>query len=280
MQLSTVKIRQQVALALDEDLGTLGDVTASLVDTAHSARAYIIGREEFILCGQPWVEEIMALGAPNCRCEWLYQEGAKVPKNQHFVEFSGNSAELLQVERTVLNYLQFMSAVATKTHEFCQAVGKHPAKIVDTRKTIPGMREAQKYAVRIGGGVNHRMGLYDAALIKENHILALGSIGNAIQLARTLPKSVSFVEIEVETLEELEEALIAGAKMVLLDNMDSPTLARAVTINDGRAELEVSGGVTLAMIPTLAATGVDRISIGALTKDIKAIDLSLRFYKD
>lgn len=280
MQLSAVKIRQQVALALAEDLDRIGDVTASLVDHAYHARAYIIGREDFILCGQPWVKEILRLGAPNCQCEWLYAEGGKVPKNQHFVELTGNAVELLQVERTILNYLQFMSGVATKTDEFCQAVGKHPAKIVDTRKTIPGLREAQKYAVRIGGGINHRMGLYDAALIKENHIMAAGGIANALQQARQLPKSVSFIEIEVETLEELEEALLAGAKMVLLDNMDSPTLARAVAINDGRAELEVSGGVSLAMVPTLAATGVDRISIGTLTKDIKAIDLSLRLYKD
>ncbi|MEK9804599.1 MAG: carboxylating nicotinate-nucleotide diphosphorylase, partial [Curvibacter sp.] len=196
------------------------------------------------------------------------------------LEITGPARGLLTAERTVLNFLQLLSAVATKTAEYVAAVEGVPgnrARIVDTRKTLPGLRLAQKYAVRCGGGVNHRIGLYDAVLIKENHIAAAGGVSAVLQRAAAVAPTARFVEIEVETLAQLQEALQAGATMVLLDNMDLPTLREAVRLNAGRAILEVSGGVNLGTVRDIAATGVDRISIGALTKDVKAVDFSMRF---
>ena len=192
------------------------------------------------------------------------------------LEIEGTARGLLTAERTALNFLQLLSAVATRTAAYVQAVSGTRARIVDTRKTLPGLRLAQKYAVRVGGGVNHRIGLYDAVLIKENHIAAAGGVANVLKAAAAVAGQASFVEIEVETLAQLKEALANGATMVLLDNMDLPTLREAVRINDARAVLEISGGVTLDGVRALAETGVDRISIGALTKDVKATDFSMR----
>ena len=268
--------RQDVARALAEDVGA-GDLTAALVPPGRRVRARILAREPAVLCGAPWVEAAMAQAAPGSAVRWAVQEGARCSAEQVVVEFEGDARGLLTAERTALNFLQLLSAVATKTATYAEAVRGTRAQVVDTRKTLPGLRLAQKYAVRAGGGTNHRIGLYDAVLIKENHIAAAGGIAPVLRAAAEVAAQASFVEIEVETLVQLKEALDAGAKMVLLDNMDLPTLREAVRINAGRAILEISGGVTLESLRALAETGVDRISIGALTKDVKATDYSMRF---
>jgi nicotinate-nucleotide pyrophosphorylase (carboxylating) len=208
--------------------------------------------------------------------EWLVEEGAQCEPNQTIFTLQGPARELLSAERSLLNFVQLLSAVATKTAVFVDAVKGTKAQIVDTRKTLPGLRVAQKYAVAAGGGTNHRMGLHDAILIKENHIATAGGVAAVMQATLAFAAQAKFIEIEVETLAQLEEALACGAKMVLLDNMDIPTLTEAVHMNAGRAVLEISGGVSLATVAALARTGVDRISIGALTKDVKAVDLSMR----
>ena len=210
---------------------------------------------------------------------WLVDEGQRCDPDQVVLTLEGSARALLTAERTVLNFLQLLSAVATKTAVYVAAVQAVPgnrARIVDTRKTLPGLRLAQKYAVCTGGGTNHRMGLYDAVLIKENHIAAAGGVTAVLKRALEVAPTAKFIEIEVETLAQLAEALTAGATMVLLDNMDLPTLRQAVALNAGRAILEVSGGVNMGTVRDIAATGVDRISIGALTKDVKAIDFSMR----
>jgi nicotinate-nucleotide pyrophosphorylase (carboxylating) len=207
---------------------------------------------------------------------WDLAEGAAARQDQRVCTVTGLARSLLTAERTALNFLQLLSAVATKTTAYAEVVKGTRAAIVDTRKTLPGLRLAQKYAVRIGGGTNHRIGLYDAVLIKENHIAAAGGVTPVLKAAQRVAAQAEFIEIEVETLAQLEEALGAGAKMVLLDNMDLPTLREAVRINAGRAILEISGGVTMDTLRALAETGVDRISIGTLTKDVKAIDFSMR----
>jgi nicotinate-nucleotide pyrophosphorylase (carboxylating) len=267
-----------VARALAEDVGDEGkDLTAALVDTGRLAKARILARESAVICGTPWVEAAVRACDPAARITWRVEEGQRCEENQVVVEFEGNAQALLTAERTALNFMQMMSAVATKTATFVKAVEGTRAQIVDTRKTLPGLRLAQKVAVKVGGGVNHRIGLYDAVLIKENHIAAAGGVPAVLKrVAQTAPQA-RFVEIEVETLAQLDEALESGAKMVLLDNMDVPTLNEAVRRNAGRAILEVSGGVSLDTVRSLAETGVDRISIGALTKDVKAIDFSMRF---
>ena len=268
--------RSDVARALAEDVGT-GDLTAALVDGSRSARARILAREPAVICGAPWVQAAVLACDPKASLTWHVTEGQRCAADQVVLEIEGNAQALLTAERTALNFLQLLSAVATKTAVFVDAVVGTRAQIVDTRKTIPGLRLAQKHAVTVGGGVNHRIGLFDAVLIKENHIAAAGGVGAVLQrVAETAPQA-RFVEIEVETLEQLDEALVSGATMVLLDNMDVPTLQEAVRRNAGRAVLEISGGVNLDTVRALAETGVDRISIGALTKDVKAIDFSMRF---
>lgn len=263
------------ARALAEDVGG-GDLTAALVDPARRARARVLARESAVVCGAPWVEAAVRQVDPAARIEWRVREGERCAADQVVLEMEGTARGLLTAERTALNFLQLLCAVATKTATYVEAVRGTRAQIVDTRKTLPGLRLAQKYAVRTGGGTNHRIGLYDAVLIKENHIAAAGGVTPVLQAARRVAAQASFIEIEVETLAQLEEALAAGAKMVLLDNMDLPTLREAVRINGGRAILEISGGVTLETLRPLAETGVDRISIGALTKDVKATDFSMR----
>lgn len=265
-----------VALALAEDVGA-GDLTAALVDPARRARARVLARESAVVCGAPWVQAAVAALDPTARITWHVAEGQRCAPDQVVLEIEGHAQALLTAERTALNFLQLLSAVATKTAEYVQAVAGTRAQIVDTRKTLPGLRLAQKYAVTVGGGTNHRMGLYDAVLIKENHIEAAGGVTPVLQRVQATAPDAKFVQIEVETLAQLEEALQAGAQMILLDNMDLPTLREAVRLNAGRAVLENSGGVNLNSVRALAETGVDRISIGALTKDVKAIDYSMRF---
>ncbi len=267
---------RDVSLALAEDVGA-GDLTAALIDAERPARARILAREAAVICGTPWVEAAVLATDPKARLTWHVTEGQRCTAEQTVLTVEGLAQPLLTAERTALNFLQLLSAVATKTAVFVDAVAGTRAQIVDTRKTLPGLRLAQKYAVKTGGGVNHRIGLYDAVLIKENHIAAAGGVAQVLQRVRETAPQARFVEIEVETLAQLDEALACGATMVLLDNMDIPTLQEAVRRNAGRAVLEISGGVNLQTVRALAETGVDRISIGALTKDVKAIDFSMRF---
>ena len=268
--------RDDVARALREDVGD-GDLTAGLIDPARQTRARILAREAAVLCGTPWVTAAALQLDPQARLRWHVAEGGRCRADQVVVEIEGNARALLTAERTALNFLQLLSAVASATAIYVDAVKGTRGQIVDTRKTLPGLRLAQKYAVRTGGGTNHRIGLYDAVLIKENHIAAAGGVTQVLQAAERVAARASFVEIEVETLAQLREALDAGARMVLLDNMDLPTLREAVRLNAGRAVREISGGVRLETVRALAETGVDRISIGALTKDVRAVDFSMRF---
>lgn len=272
--------RADVLRALAEDVGD-GDLTAALVDPERRALARVLARESAVLCGRPWVEATLRELVPEARINWLVDEGQRCEADQVVLEVEGQARALLTAERTMLNFLQLLSAVASKTAQYVDAVRGTRARIVDTRKTLPGLRLAQKYAVRIGGGVNHRIGLFDAVLIKENHIMSAGGVTSALQAARSVAARADFIEVEVETLVQLKEALDAQAQMVLLDNMPLDDLNEAVRMNEARGEqravLEISGGVTLDSVHTLALTGVDRISIGALTKDVKAIDFSMRF---
>ncbi len=270
--------QQDAARALAEDVGS-GDLTAALVDPARRVRARVLLRESAVLCGQPWAAAALYALAPQAQMHWLVAEGARGQANEVVLTLEGPAQALLTAERTMLNFLQLLSGVATHTAQFVAAVQAVPgnrAKIVDTRKTLPGLRLAQKYAVRCGGGTNHRIGLFDAVLIKENHIAAAGGVSAALQRAQAAAAQAAFIEIEVETLQQLHEALQADARMVLLDNMTHAQLREAVAINAGRAILEVSGGVNMDTVQAIAATGVDRISIGALTKDVRAIDFSMR----
>ena len=268
-----------VARALQEDLGG-GDLTAGLIDPARTVRARVLARESAVLCGAPWAEAALRALDPGVRLTWRVQEGQRCAADQVVLEIEGNARALLSAERTALNFLQLLSAVATKTAAYVEAVAGTRARIVDTRKTLPGLRMAQKYAVQIGGGTNHRIGLFDAVLIKENHIAAAGGVSAVLHATQAVAPQARFVEIEVETLAQLSEALDAGAKMVLLDNMPLAKLHKAVQLNaaheEGGAILEISGGVTLDSLRALAETGVDRISIGGLTKDVKATDFSMR----
>ena len=271
-----------VARALQEDVGA-GDLTAGLIDPARRARAHVLAREAAVICGIPWAQAALQQVDPKVRLTWRVQEGQHCAPDQVVLEMEGSARALLTAERTALNFLQLLSAVATKTASYVDAVQSVPgnrAQIVDTRKTLPGLRLAQKYAVRTGGGTNHRIGLYDAVLIKENHIAAAGGVTAVLARAALVAPRANFSEIEVETIAQLKEALNAGATMVLLDNMDLGQLREAVQLNAGRAILEVSGGVNMSTVRDIAATGVDRISIGALTKDVQATDFSMRFIAD
>jgi nicotinate-nucleotide pyrophosphorylase (carboxylating) len=271
--------RVDAARALQEEGGS-GDLTAGLIDPGCHARAHVLAREAAVICGAPWAQAALQQVDPAIRLQWRVLEGQRCAIDQVVLELQGPARALLTAERTVLNFLQLLSAVASQTADYVAAVQSVPgsrAQIVDTRKTLPGLRLAQKYAVRAGGGTNHRLGLYDALLIKENHIAAAGGVAAVLRRAAVLAPEAKFVEIEVETLAQLKEALDAGAGMVLLDNMSLAQLQEAVQLNAGRAVLEVSGGVNMSTVRAIASTGVDRISIGALTKDVKAIDFSMRF---
>jgi nicotinate-nucleotide pyrophosphorylase (carboxylating) len=268
-------ITGNIDAAIAEDIAG-GDLTASLVPADQQAHATLISREPAVLCGIPWVEACFARLAPAATLAWQVSEGAEVTAGQTLCIIRGNARQILTAERCALNFLQTLSATATVTARYVRAVQGTRARILDTRKTLPGLRMAQKYAVTIGGGMNQRMGLYDGILIKENHIAAAGSIRAVMQAALALGSHAS-LQIEVESLPQLEEALAAGAELILLDNFDLAGMREAVALNAGRAVLEASGGVDLETVRAIAETGVDRISIGGLTKHVHAIDLSLRF---
>jgi nicotinate-nucleotide pyrophosphorylase (carboxylating) len=264
--------------ALAEDIGR-GDWTARLVPSQR-VRARVRVREDAVLCGRDWFDGCFAALDPSARVEWFYAEGADMFADTPVCEIVGDARALLSAERPALNFLQLLSATATLTRAHVRAIdGVSPnpggCTVLDTRKTVPGLRQAQKYAVRIGGGRNQRLALWHGILIKENHIAAAGGIAQALHEAKTLDAGVE-IQIEVETLDQLDQALQSGATSVLLDNFDPEALRQAVTMNAGRALLEVSGGVTLERLRDIAATGVDRISIGKLTKDVTAVDFSMR----
>ncbi len=279
-------VSRAVRAALLEDLGdaltTLdqpdasADITAQLIPADRLSSARVITREAGVFCGQPWVDEVFAQLGGEVKVEWLVQDGERLSPNQELFRLHGPARLLLTGERNALNFVQTLSGVATLTARYVAALEETGCRLLDTRKTIPGLRSAQKYAVTCGGGKNHRIGLFDAYLIKENHILACGGIAGAIQEARRLNPDKP-VEVEVESLTELEQALTAGADIVMLDNFDLAMMREAVAINQGRAKLEVSGNVTLETLAEFAATGVDYISVGALTKHVRALDLSMRF---
>ncbi len=272
-------IEAQVSAALKEDIGS-GDLTAALIPAERQGRASVITREAMVLCGQPWVDAVFQQIDPKVRVDWRLQEGMLAKASQTLFSIDGPARALLTGERTALNFLQTLSATATQTRRYVDTIKGTKAVIVDTRKTLPGFRLAQKYAVKIGGGANHRIGLYDGVLIKENHIMAAGGVVKALRVAQENTTKGVPIQIEVETMDQLRDALDAGAKMILLDNFDLERMREAVKLNSGRAKLEGSGGVNLDTVRAIAETGVDRISIGALTKDIKAIDLSMRFIMD
>jgi nicotinate-nucleotide pyrophosphorylase (carboxylating) len=275
MDLAAV-IDANVDAALAEDVG-IGDWTAMLTPDGKTAHATIVSRGAAVLCGQAWASACFRKLDGRVRLDWAAQDGDALASGATVCEVTGDTRALLTGERPALNFLQTLSAVSTKTRRYVEAVAGTRAKIVDTRKTLPGLRLAQKYAVRVGGGVNHRLGLYDGMLIKENHIAAAGGVRPALEAARKVAPSGVWIQIEVETFDQLKEALEQGASMILLDNMTTAQMREAVELTAGRAELEASGGVTLATVREIAETGVDRISIGTLTKDVEAVDLSMRF---
>lgn len=267
-------IRASVCRALEEDLGS-GDITAALIPAERQAQARVLVRETAILCGRPWADEVFRQVDAGLELKWSARDGEALSPGQAFLEISGRARSLLTAERCALNFLQTLSGTATLTRHYQDQVAGTNVRILDTRKTIPGLRSAQKYAVRCGGGVNHRMGLHDAFLIKENHIAACGSIAAAVVQARA-QKTGKPVEVETENLDEFDQALAAGSDIIMLDNFSLGDMREAVNACGGRAKLEASGGITQDNLRAYAETGVDYISIGALTKDIRAIDLSLR----
>jgi nicotinate-nucleotide pyrophosphorylase (carboxylating) len=265
---------QNILAALLEDVGS-GDVTGKLVPADTRVQARVIVREQAVLCGAPWFEGVMLAVDQDIDIDWKYAEGDLMGADSVVCIIDAPPRSLLTGERAALNFLQLLSGVATATRKYVDVIAGTRAQILDTRKTLPGLRQAQKYAVRVGGGVNQRMALYDGILIKENHIAAAGGVTKALQAADALKAGVT-VQIEVETLDQLREALAAGATSVLLDNFDLAMMREAVTINGGRALLEASGGINMDTVRAIAETGVDRISIGSLTKDVRATDYSLR----
>lgn len=268
-------IRADVARAIDEDIKT-GDITAELIPINATASAEVICREQAVICGIAWFNEVFYHLDKNINIEWLVKDGESVNPNQLLCTLEGSARNLLSGERAALNFLQTLSGTATLAHQYADRVKGYKIRILDTRKTIPGLREAQKYAVKCGGCYNHRHGLYDGILIKENHIAAAGSIEKAVKQAKLRNPSM-LVEVEVETLQQVKEALDCKADILLLDNMDIDEIMQSVSLAKGKAKLEISGGVDLENIIEYAKTGVDFISTGALTKNVRAIDLSMRF---
>jgi len=275
LELINPQVRADVQRALTEDVGS-GDLTAALIAEGTSLRARVIAREAAVLCGRPWFDQVFQQVDPSVQIAWQAAEGERIAAGQTLCRLEGPARALLTGERCALNFLQLLSGVATRTREYVDAIAGCRARILDTRKTLPGLRFAQKYAVVTGGGANHRMGLYDMVLIKENHIAAAGGITAAIQAAARLAPGTP-LQVEVETEAQLAEALGAGARLILLDNFSVERMHAAVVFTAGRAELEASGGITFDTVSAIAKTGVDRISIGALTKDVRALDLSMRF---
>jgi nicotinate-nucleotide pyrophosphorylase (carboxylating) len=268
-------IERNVREALAEDIGS-GDITAQLIATTTQARATVITRESAVVCGRPWADEACRQVDPDITIDWNVTDGDKVSPGQTLLSLTGPARSLLTVERTLLNFLQLLSGTATLARSYADRVAGTKLRVLDTRKTLPGLRIAQKYAVRCGGCHNHRLGLYDAFLIKENHIAAAGSIAAAVAQARQIAPGRP-VEVEVENIDELRTALIAGADIIMLDEFSEADMYTAVALNQGQAQLEVSGGVTHASIGAIAASGVDFVSIGDITKRVQPIDLSMRF---
>ena len=274
-QLLEQSIQLNIQQALQEDIGD-GDITSLLTPEDEQATATIISREDMILAGQPWVNALIAAFDPSVQITWLKNDGDLVRANETIFKLAGSARSLLTVERPALNFVQTLSAVATKTAEYVKQLDGLNTKLLDTRKTLPGLRIAQKYAVAVGGGQNHRLGLFDAFLIKENHIMAAGGIAQAIAKAHQIAPGKP-VEVEVETWAELDQALEAQADIVMLDNFSQQQMIDAVKHVAGRCKLEASGNITIANLREVATTGVDYISMGVLTKDVKAVDLSMRF---
>jgi nicotinate-nucleotide pyrophosphorylase (carboxylating) len=276
-------IREQVANALIEDLGgelnAANDITANLINEDVSAKATIITREDCVVCGVAWVNQAFALIDESVEVNWHVADGDNVSADTVLVSLEGSARAILTAERTALNFLQTLSATATVTSFYARLLSNSDTKILDTRKTLPGLRFAQKYAVRCGGGQNHRVGLFDAFLIKENHIFSCGGIDKAVQRAKEMMPG-KLVEVEVENIDELQQAMQAGADIVMLDNFTNEQIQQAVSINNGQCKLEVSGNITNERLASLATLGVDYISSGALTKHVQAIDLSLRINLD
>lgn len=268
-------IAANIQLALSEDIGD-GDITAQLIPTHTTAKARVLTREPMILAGSPWVNALFAHLDPSVKLEWLAQEGEQLAANTTFLHLSGSARSLLTGERAALNFIQTLSGTATKVRELVGLLEGTSAQLLDTRKTLPCLRIAQKYAVAVGGGKNHRLGLFDAFLIKENHIMAAGSIAAAVQQARLIAPNKP-VEVEVESFEELDEALSAQTDIIMLDNFSHADMCQAVIHTAKRAKLEASGNINKANLREVAQTGVDYISMGAITKDVQAIDLSMRF---
>ncbi|WP_312552202.1 carboxylating nicotinate-nucleotide diphosphorylase [Massilia sp.] len=269
---------QNILAALLEDVGT-GDLTGLLVPTEPRAKARVIVREEAVLCGAPWFEGVMLAVDHDIEIDWQYAEGDLMAADSVVCTIEGSPRSLLTAERAALNFMQLLSGVASATRKYVDVIAGTSAAILDTRKTLPGLRQAQKYAVRVGGGKNQRMALYDGILIKENHIAAAGGVTRALENANALNAGRGAnvpVQIEVETIAQLEEALAAGVQSVLLDNFDLDAMREAVKVNAGRALLEASGGINMQTVRAIAETGVDRISVGSLTKDVRATDYSLR----
>ena len=268
-------ITAQVKLALQEDIGS-GDVTADLIPADGISVAQVICRDDAILSGAAWFDEVFKQIDSSTKVIWNYKDGDAIAAGSILCSISGNSRAILSGERAALNFVQTLSATATLTHQFVDKIKNTKARILDTRKTLPNMRDAQKYAVLCGGGKNHRIGLYDMILIKENHIMAAGSITKAVNQAKKSHPSIR-IEVETENLKEFREASIAGADIIMLDNFDLKVMGEAVAENNGKVTLEASGGVNIDTVKAIAETGVDFISVGEITKDIKAVDLSMRF---
>jgi nicotinate-nucleotide pyrophosphorylase (carboxylating) len=267
-------IEQAVRIALAEDIGA-GDITANLIPATRQATADVICREPAVLAGAPWFDTVFALLDPAVAVRWHHSDSARVATDTVVATLSGPARSIVTGERTALNFLQTLSGTATVTRRYVDAVAGTATRILDTRKTLPGLRAAQKYAVRCGGGTNHRMGLFDAILIKENHIAAAGSIATAVATLRESHPAIR-IEVEVETMAELEQALAAGVDMIMLDEFDIDAMRRATQLVDGRAQVEISGGVGFDQLAVLATVGADFISIGSLTKHVHAIDFSMR----
>ena len=271
----TQAIINQVANSLDEDVGS-GDISAELIDVETRLSTVLLIREDAVLCGVPWFDEVFRQCDPSISTSWKFRDGDTIPANSNICEVSGPARPLLTGERCALNFLQTLSGTATATHALAQLIAHTDCRILDTRKTIPQLRIAQKYAVRCGGGENHRIGLFDAYLIKENHLAACGGISNAVERARGLNPG-KLLEVEVENLEQLQEAIDAGVDRALLDNFSIELLHEAVDLNRNRLQLEASGDINADTIVAVAETGVNFVSIGSLTKHLRAIDFSLRY---
>jgi|TARA_B100001971_G_C18218798_1_gene555723 nicotinate-nucleotide pyrophosphorylase (carboxylating) len=276
LNVDRTEITRTVQSALSEDLGS-GDLTASIIDQTAVASARLISRERAIFCGREWFNEVYNQLDPTIQTNWEVNDGETIRPDQMLCQVAGPARSLLSGERTALNFIQTLSGTASTTRTFVKAIEGTTTRILDTRKTLPGLRMAQKYAVSIGGGCNHRIGLFDGVLIKENHIQAAGSITRAVEIAARSATPGVLLEVEVENLTQLKEALSTSVNRILLDNFTRETLQQAVTLTQGKAELEASGNITLENVQSIARTGVDFISIGAITKHLQAIDFSLLF---